>query len=620
MLKGNSNTKDQLDSNRSNIQEELKNFYSQMEISPNHSFNNLDTHNFEYCAQENQMGFSGGQGTNETKVKNILAHYLEENDEKISKTDDHATESVNQSCYDLKKQTDYNFQNFSDQNLQYCKESPSSDLHLFQHNDELANDLSSSEKFDFFDIDEQTVYKQKLSYTTHVEDFIMNCTPNPFCFEAQKAVEKIFLNKRIEEMKKKKLITKKLINKYQNKKEKDIFLQQSDNQLYEDVKENKEEPNISPRKIFKKEFTNMQEEQREDFNKNISNNNIPPSSLSNFDYGLSINIGAKQASTMNNNMQKQQQPSNNLESNDSSKEGESLRVSKTPCKCRKSLCLKLYCECFARGEICGSACVCLECRNSKNYLEQRNESIKLIEAKNPTAFLFSSIQAATSINNQDKNAPNLQIEQSDMAIDMRRGCNCKKSKCKKKYCECYMIGKKCSSLCQCVNCSNNSSHSHTISSYSQSPIQQDDLLDSNQEQQHSSIINSKSVLAIEQKKKFDMVNQQYQNIDQCDQSLLHALKDSNKLQGKRQYQQKESPQLKQKNNQNQILPKKTEIFAYKDTIHHKTNQKDNTPCTQFEANQATNYNELLSSKENKINLKATKKIIKAKKDNHTNYN
>ncbi|KAL4436224.1 hypothetical protein ABPG74_015815 [Tetrahymena malaccensis] len=622
MNKGNSNNNNStnnLDTNRSSIQEELKNFYSQMEISPNHSFNNLDTHNFEYCAQENQMGFSGGEGKNETKVKNILAHYLEENNEEINKTDDNATESVNQSCYDLKQQHDYNFQSFSDQNQQYCKESSSSDFRLFQHDDELANDLSSSEKFDFFDVNEQSLYKQKLSYTTQVEDFIMNCTPNPFCFEAQKAVEKIFLNKRIEEMKRKKLITKKLMNKYHNKKEKNILLQQNQHQLYGDVKDNQEELKMNPRKIFQKEFT-QQEEKREDYSKNIGNKNSSPSFLSNFDKPLSLSIKTDQAIINNNSIQKQQQqPNNKLENLDSRNEGETFRVSKTPCKCRKSLCLKLYCECFARGEICGPACVCLECRNSKNHLEQRNEAIKLIEAKNPSAFIFSSIQAATNINYQDAFASNMQIEQQEIVIDTRRGCNCKKSKCKKKYCECYMIGKKCSSLCQCINCSNNSCHSQTISSYSQSPIQQDDLLDSNQEQKPNSIINLKPVLAQEQKKQLDIVNQQYQNIHQGDQSLLQTLKDSNKAQGKKQYLQSEPTQLKQKNIQNQILAKKTEIFAYKDTIRHINNQKNNTTCSQFEAKQATDYNESLSSKENKINLKATKQIIKSKKDNHKNF-
>ena len=33
-------------------------------------------------------------------------------------------------------------------------------------------------------------------------------------------------------------------------------------------------------------------------------------------------------------------------------------------------------------------------------------------------------------------------------------CTCKKSNCNNRYCECFSLSKQCSSLCQCVNCSN----------------------------------------------------------------------------------------------------------------------------------------------------------------------
>lgn len=36
-----------------------------------------------------------------------------------------------------------------------------------------------------------------------------------------------------------------------------------------------------------------------------------------------------------------------------------------------------------------------------------------------------------------------------------KGCNCKKSHCRKKYCECYNAGVKCSELCKCEECKNN---------------------------------------------------------------------------------------------------------------------------------------------------------------------
>ncbi len=40
----------------------------------------------------------------------------------------------------------------------------------------------------------------------------------------------------------------------------------------------------------------------------------------------------------------------------------------------------------------------------------------------------------------------------------KKGCNCKKTACRKKYCECYNAGLKCTYLCKCEGCKNNSSN------------------------------------------------------------------------------------------------------------------------------------------------------------------
>jgi hypothetical protein len=56
------------------------------------------------------------------------------------------------------------------------------------------------------------------------------------------------------------------------------------------------------------------------------------------------------------------------------------------CNCKKSKCLKLYCDCFAKGEFCGKDCNCVNCANNEVNSEERQSAMSSTLDKNPNAF------------------------------------------------------------------------------------------------------------------------------------------------------------------------------------------------------------------------------------------
>ncbi|MCQ2820763.1 MAG: TCR domain-containing protein [archaeon] len=98
------------------------------------------------------------------------------------------------------------------------------------------------------------------------------------------------------------------------------------------------------------------------------------------------------------------------------------------CTCTKSKCLKLYCECFARGKKC-EGCFCVDCMNTEEHIEEIEQAYQRIIERNPRA--FQKFQKSKSF-----------------------ACKCRNSNCQKNYCECFQNGKACNSKCRCTDCKN----------------------------------------------------------------------------------------------------------------------------------------------------------------------
>jgi len=72
---------------------------------------------------------------------------------------------------------------------------------------------------------------------------------------------------------------------------------------------------------------------------------------------------------------------------DEEEDDESMSTKKKICcNCKKSRCLKLYCDCFARGEICTKECNCVNCLNTESNSEERQNAMMSILDRNPNAF------------------------------------------------------------------------------------------------------------------------------------------------------------------------------------------------------------------------------------------
>ncbi|KAJ6732368.1 PROTEIN TESMIN/TSO1-LIKE CXC 2 [Salix purpurea] len=121
------------------------------------------------------------------------------------------------------------------------------------------------------------------------------------------------------------------------------------------------------------------------------------------------------------------------------------------CNCKKTRCLKRYCDCFAAGIYCAETCACQGCFNRPEYEDTVLDTRQQKESHNPLAFAPKIVQHVTEFHA-------INVEDAGLFMPStgrhKTGCNCKRSMCVKKYCECYQANVGCYNACRCEGCKN----------------------------------------------------------------------------------------------------------------------------------------------------------------------
>lgn len=142
---------------------------------------------------------------------------------------------------------------------------------------------------------------------------------------------------------------------------------------------------------------------------------------------------------------------------------ENVSISQNRCQCKKSLCLKLYCECFNNNQVqqlyiynqvCSTLCGCRDCGNRLDNQKERGKAIQEALQRNLDAFEEPYTKSLNELPTKRELVP-------PHVKTVNKGCTCKKTACKKKYCDCFSSGNKCLPTCKCLNCTNNNTNTDT---------------------------------------------------------------------------------------------------------------------------------------------------------------
>lgn len=136
-----------------------------------------------------------------------------------------------------------------------------------------------------------------------------------------------------------------------------------------------------------------------------------------------------------------------------------------PCNCKRSRCLKLYCECFAAGVFC-KQCNCCHCLNvippSVSAADILANATARQEREGPDGPRFEGRVRHCDAGGTPEPVSALSSNSKSSSASRRRhstrrpnaGCFCKRSRCLKKYCECFEAGALCDASCRCEKCLN----------------------------------------------------------------------------------------------------------------------------------------------------------------------